>query len=158
MLYKLFLLYYLYKSDTSFFLLTFLFMLLFTRCATSNASRHFKSPLAMGRDAFKPKHASSVSISEVIDTGVNNNLFMSLKTYKVSSSQCPFFYAILERLCFIVIIKERIDLSNEFIEADVTYIQSRPVDTIHCCTSWKDRVRCKINFNAFLLRLFYNHI
>ncbi len=47
---------------------------------------------------------------------------MSLKTYTVSSSQCPFFYAILERLCFIVIIKERIDLSNEFIEADVTYI------------------------------------
>ena len=49
--------------------------LLFTRCATSNASRHFKSPLAMGRDAFKPKHASSVSISEVIDTGVNSNLY-----------------------------------------------------------------------------------
>ena len=48
-------------------------LLLFTRCATSNASRHFKSPLAMGRDAFKPKHASSVSISGVIDTGVNSN-------------------------------------------------------------------------------------
>ena len=48
--------------------------LLFTRCATSNASRHFKSPLAMGRDAFKPKHESSVSISGVIDTGVNSNL------------------------------------------------------------------------------------
>ena len=73
MLYKLFLLYYLYKSDTSFFLLTFYFILLFTRCATSNASRHFKSPLAMGRDAFKSKHASSVSISKVIDTGVNSN-------------------------------------------------------------------------------------
>ena len=29
----------------------------------------------MGRDAFKPKHASSVSISEVIDTGVNSNLY-----------------------------------------------------------------------------------
>ena len=52
-------------------------LLLFTRCATSNASRHFKSPLAMGRDAFKPKHASSVSISEVIDTGVNSNLFFT---------------------------------------------------------------------------------
>ena len=49
------------------------YLLLFTRCATSNASRHFKSPLAMGRDAFKPEHASSVSISEVIDTGVNSN-------------------------------------------------------------------------------------
>ena len=49
------------------------FPLLFTQCATSNASRHFKSPLAMGRDAFKPKHASSVSISGVIDTGVNSN-------------------------------------------------------------------------------------
>ena len=33
----------------------------------------FKSPLAMGRDAFKSKHASSVSISGVIDTGVNSN-------------------------------------------------------------------------------------
>ena len=51
-------------------------LLLFTRCATSNASRHFKSPLAMGRDAFKPKHASSVSISEVIDTGVNSNRYL----------------------------------------------------------------------------------
>ena len=27
----------------------------------------------MGRDAFKPKHAFSVSISGVIDTGVNSN-------------------------------------------------------------------------------------
>ena len=52
-------------------------LLLFTRCATSNASRHFKSPLAMGRDAFKPKHASSVSISEVIDTGVNINTILA---------------------------------------------------------------------------------
>ena len=49
------------------------YRLLFTRGATSNASRHFKSPLAMGRDAFKPKHASSVPISGVIDTGVNSN-------------------------------------------------------------------------------------
>ncbi len=53
------------------------FCLLFTQCATSNASRHFKSPLAMGRDAFKPKHASSVSISEVIDTGVNSNILFT---------------------------------------------------------------------------------
>ena len=51
-----------------------LFLLLFTQCATSNASHHFKSPLAMGRDAFKSKHAFSVSISGVIDTGVNSNL------------------------------------------------------------------------------------
>jgi hypothetical protein len=29
--------------------------------------------LAMGRDAFKSKHASSVSIRGVIDTGVNSN-------------------------------------------------------------------------------------
>jgi len=56
--------------------------LLFTRCATSNASRHFKSPLAMGRDAFKLKHASSVSISEVIDTGVNSNDKTSLTKIK----------------------------------------------------------------------------
>ena len=39
---------------------------------------HFKSPLAMGRDAFKPKHASSVSISEVIDTGANSNKIIHL--------------------------------------------------------------------------------
>ena len=56
--------------------------LLFTRCATSNASRHFKSPLAMGRDAFKSKHASSVSISEVIDTEVNSNDKTSLTKIK----------------------------------------------------------------------------
>ena len=55
--------------------------LLFTRCATSNASRHFKSPLAMGRDAFKSKHTSSVSISEVIDTGVNSNHLLQYVFY-----------------------------------------------------------------------------
>ena len=31
----------------------------------------------MGRDAFKPKPASSVSISEVIDTGVNSNTILA---------------------------------------------------------------------------------
>nr|WP_278416088.1 hypothetical protein [Mediterraneibacter faecis] len=36
----------------------------------------------MGRDAFKPKHASSVSISEVIDTGVNSNDKTSLTKIK----------------------------------------------------------------------------
>ena len=56
--------------------------LLFTRCATSNASRHFKSPLAMRRDAFKSKHASPVSISGVIDTGVNSNDKTSLTKIK----------------------------------------------------------------------------
>ena len=55
-----------------------LLLLLFTQCVTSNASRHFKSPLAMGRDAFKSKRASSVSISGVIDTGVNSNLHCSV--------------------------------------------------------------------------------
>ena len=55
-----------------------LLLLLFTQCATSNASRHFKSPLAMGRDAFKPKHASSVSIRGVIDTGVNSNSALTI--------------------------------------------------------------------------------
>ena len=47
--------------------------LLFTVTVTSNASRHFKSPLAMGEMPFKIKRASSVSISVVIDTGVNSN-------------------------------------------------------------------------------------
>ena len=60
-----------------------LMLLLFTRCATSNASRHFKSPLAMGRDAFKSKHASSVSISGVIDTGVNSNVLSSMLFQKI---------------------------------------------------------------------------
>ena len=47
--------------------------LLFTVTVTSNASRHFKSPLAMGEMPFKTKRASSVPISVVIDTGVNSN-------------------------------------------------------------------------------------
>ena len=47
--------------------------LLFTVPVTSNASRHFKSPLAMGEMPFKIKRASSVPISVVIDTGVNSN-------------------------------------------------------------------------------------
>ena len=48
-------------------------MLLFTVPVTSNASRHFKSPLAMDEMPFKIKRASSVPISVVIDTGVNSN-------------------------------------------------------------------------------------
>ena len=48
-------------------------LLLFTVPVTSNASRHFKSPLAIGEMPFKIKRASSVPISVVIDTGVNSN-------------------------------------------------------------------------------------
>ena len=48
-------------------------MLLFTVPVTSNASRHFKSPLAMGEMPFKIKRASSGPISAVIDTVVNSN-------------------------------------------------------------------------------------
>ena len=48
-------------------------MLLFAVPVTSNASRHFKSPLAMGKMPFKIKRASSVPISAVIDTVVNSN-------------------------------------------------------------------------------------
>ena len=53
-------------------------MLLFTVPVTSNASRHFKSPLAMGEMPFKIKRASSVPISVVIDTGVNSNAILPL--------------------------------------------------------------------------------
>ena len=52
---------------------------LLTVPAISNASRYFKSPLAMGEMPFKIKRASSVPISVVIDTGVNNNSINSLK-------------------------------------------------------------------------------
>ena len=53
-------------------------MLLFKVPVTSNASRHFKSPLAMGEMPFKIKRASSVPISVVIDTGVNSNAILPL--------------------------------------------------------------------------------
>ena len=53
-------------------------MLLFTVPVTSNASRHFKSPLVMGEMPFKIKRASSVPISVVIDTGVNSNAILPL--------------------------------------------------------------------------------
>ena len=43
----------------------------------------------MGRDAFKPKHASSVSINEVIVTGVNSNL---LRTVGCSHARADCFY------------------------------------------------------------------
>ena len=56
-------------------------MLLFTVSVTSNASRHFKSPLAMGEMPFKIKCASSVPISVVIDTGVNSNQVMAVEKY-----------------------------------------------------------------------------
>ena len=57
-------------------------MLLFKVPVTSNASRHFKSPLAMGEMPFKIKRASSVSISVVIDTGVNSNQVMAVEKYQ----------------------------------------------------------------------------
>ena len=52
---------------------------------TSNASRHFKSPLAMGEILFETKCASFMSISVVIDTKVSlfikkeNNSRINLK-------------------------------------------------------------------------------
>ena len=57
-------------------------MLLSTVPVTSNASRHFKSPLAMGEMPFKIKRASSVPISVVIDTGVNSNQVMAVEKYQ----------------------------------------------------------------------------
>ena len=57
-------------------------MLLSTVLVTSNASRHFKSPLAMGEMPFKIKRASSVPISVVIDTGVNSNQVMAVEKYQ----------------------------------------------------------------------------
>ena len=56
-------------------------MLLVTDTVNSNASRHFKSPLAMGKMPFKIKRASSVPISVVIDTGVNSNQVMAVEKY-----------------------------------------------------------------------------
>ena len=63
-----------------------LWSLLFTVPVTSNASRHFKSPLAMGEMPFKIKRASSVPISVVIDTGMNSNLWSAIKTHIPASS------------------------------------------------------------------------
>ena len=57
-------------------------MLLFKVPVNSNASRHFKSPLAMGEMPFKIKRASSVPISVVIDTGVNSNQVMAVEKYQ----------------------------------------------------------------------------
>ena len=85
-------------------------MLLFTRCATSNASRHFKSPLAMGRDAFKPKHASSVSISEVIDTGVNSNYLYP--TLQIVICISMLFSLFNEPITFVIVTKK---LNNSFV-------------------------------------------
>ena len=67
--------------------------LLFTVPVTSNASRHFKSPLAMGEMPFKIKRASSVPISVVIDTGVNSNPKLSLPIpyYSYLSAKQPLF-------------------------------------------------------------------
>ena len=57
-------------------------MLLFKVPVTSNAFRHFKSPLAMGEMPFKIKCVFSVSISVVIDTGVNSNQVMAVEKYQ----------------------------------------------------------------------------
>ena len=57
-------------------------MLLFKVPVTSNVSRHFKSPLAMGEMPFKIERASSVPISVVIDTGVNSSQVMAVEKYQ----------------------------------------------------------------------------
>ena len=64
----------------------FLFLLLFTVPVTSNASHHFKSPLAMGEMPFKIKRASSVPISVVIDTGVNSNNRIQQNLHKLKNT------------------------------------------------------------------------
>jgi len=61
-------------------------MLLFIVPVTSNASRHFKSPLAMGEMPFKIKRASSVPISVVIDTGVNSNNRIQQNLHKLKNT------------------------------------------------------------------------
>ena len=61
--------------------------LLFTVPVISNASRHFKSPLAMGEMPFEIKRASSVPISGVIDTGENSNNHGTLNEYEVYDVQ-----------------------------------------------------------------------
>ena len=85
-------------------------LLLFTQCATSNASRHFKSPLAMGRDAFKPKQASSVSINEVIDTGVNSNYLYP--TLQIVICISMLFSLFNEPITFVIVTKK---LNNSFV-------------------------------------------
>ena len=85
-------------------------LLLFTRCATSNTSRHLKSPLAMGRDAFKSKHASSVSISEVIDTGVNSNYLYP--TLQIVICISMLFSLFNEPITFVIVTKK---LNNSFV-------------------------------------------
>ncbi|MFR6648691.1 MAG: hypothetical protein ACLUQ4_11510 [Mediterraneibacter faecis] len=64
----------------------------------------------MGRDAFKPKHASSVSISGVIDTGVNSN-YHNMKRKKAERLISEFY-----RIQTIVLrkegVNERIRLSD----------------------------------------------
>ena len=61
--------------------------LLFTVPVISNASRHFKSPLAMGEMPFEIKRASSVPISGVIDAGENSNDHGTLNEYEVYDVQ-----------------------------------------------------------------------
>ena len=70
----------------------------------------------MGRDAFKPKHASSVSISEVIDTGVNSNyLYPSLQ---IVISLSMLFSLFNEPITFVIVTKK---LNNSFVS--VTQIE-----------------------------------
>ena len=64
----------------------------------------------MGRDAFKPKHASSVSISEVFDTGVNSNyLHPSLQIVIYISMLFSLFN---EPITFVIVTKK---LNNSFV-------------------------------------------
>jgi hypothetical protein len=64
----------------------------------------------MGRDAFKPKHASSVSISEVIDTGVNSNYLHP--TLQIVICISMLFSLFNEPITFVIVTKK---LNNSFV-------------------------------------------
>ena len=64
----------------------------------------------MGQDAFKSKHASSVSISEVIDTGVNSNYLYP--TLQIVICISMLFSLFNEPIAFVIVTKK---LNNSFV-------------------------------------------
>ena len=100
----------------------------------------------MGRDAFKPKHASSVSISGVIDTGVNSNT-----GYVISDDHIKIIIDIQKYVVYNRFVHRRviccIAYLGSFQKTDPGFIGS------------KSRIRCQVeipaSYPAFSMEIFW---
>ena len=122
-------------------------MLLFTVPVTSNASRHFKSPLAMGEMPFKIKRASSVPISVVIDTGVNSNNRIQQNLHKLKNGDTAELTDLTGRtITYQVIDKQVVEPTDRSCTSQLWQLQNgiREMTLITCTNHGKQRLAVRL--------------